>query len=127
MTPANTADTNCFEDLLGDNTNREVLGDRGYTKQSREEELKAQGKAPRIQRKAQKNKPLSECQKRRNHNISKKRVRVEHPFAALEEMGGTFIRVIGQTRATFAIQMKVAIYNLRRLCFFKRQATELGG
>jgi len=121
VTPANTADTTVFETLLGDNTSREVIADRGYAKQARENELKAQGAIPRIQRKANKNNPLSACQKGRNQKIAHKRARVEHPFAALEEAGGKFIRVIGQKRASFAIHLKVVIYNLRRLSFFKRQ------
>jgi len=121
VTPANTNDTCCFEELLRENTGKEVIADRGYAKKEREETLKEQGSTPRIQRKGEKNKPLSECQKKRNSKIAEKRARVEHPFAGLEEMGGKFVRVIGEKRASFAIHMKVAIYNLRRLCFFKEQ------
>ena len=82
VTPANTNDTCCFEDLLGENTNREVIADRGYAKQAREEALKEQGATPRIQRKSEKNKPLSECQQKRNRKIAKKRARVGTPITA---------------------------------------------
>jgi len=45
--------------------------------------LKANGFRNRIQRKGARNKPLSECQQRRNKRIAKTRARVEHPFAAI--------------------------------------------
>ena len=41
-----------------------------------------------IQRKAEKGKPLSICQERRNTRIARVRAQVEHVFAALEQMGG---------------------------------------
>ena len=124
VTPANTADTRCFEELLRPNTNREVIADRGYAKKSREQALLDQGAMPRIQRKGTKGKPLSACQVGRNKKIAHKRARVEHPFAAMEEAGGKFIRAIGEKRAFFAIYLKVTIYNIRRLSFFKRQYAE---
>jgi len=68
-----------------------------------------------------------DCQKHQNHKIASIRACVKHSFAAKEEVGGKLICVIGQTHATFTIQMKVAIYNLHRLCFFKRQTTKLAG
>ena len=40
------------------------------------------------------NRPLSECQQRRNYRIAKTRARVEHICAALAQMGGTLIRTI---------------------------------
>ena len=63
--------------------------------------------------------PLSECQQRRNHNIAKVRVRVEHVFGALEQMGGKYIRTIGQARADFALTMMAVTYNIQRLVFLE--------
>jgi hypothetical protein len=48
---------------------------------------------------------LSESQQRRNHRIAKTRVRVEHNFGAIEQMGGKMLKTIGQERATFAMTM----------------------
>ena len=58
---------------------------------------------------------MSECQKGRNKRIAKTRARVEHPFAQMRHMGGKFIRTIGQARATVAMTMMAACYNLKRL------------
>lgn len=66
------------------------------------------------------NHPLSECQQRRNHNIAKVRARVEHIFAAIEQMGGKRIRTIGQVRASFAMTMMVVTYNIKRLAFLEK-------
>lgn len=79
--------------------------------------LKQAGWRPHIQRKAKKGKPLSSCQERRNNRISKTRVRVEHPYAALQQMGGKLLRSIGLARAELHLSFKVATYNLRRLCY----------
>lgn len=70
------------------------------------------------QRKAKPGRPLSECQKGRNKRIAKTRARVEHPFAQMRHMGGKFIRTIGQARATVAMTMMAACYNLKRLAKF---------
>ena len=53
---------------------------------------------------------------RRNRRIAKPRARVEHVFAALEQMGGKVLRSIGLARATLHLNWKAAAYNLRRLC-----------
>jgi len=55
----------------------------------------------------------------RNKRISKTRVRVEHPFASLIQMGGKLIRSIGLRRATLHLNWKVATYNMRRMCCLK--------
>ena len=96
-----------------------LYADRGYPSQEREEQLKAQGYLGRIRRKGRCNHPLSECQQRRNHNIDKVRARVEHIFAAIEQMGGKSIRTIGQARASFAMTMMVVTYNIKRLTFLE--------
>ena len=70
---------------------------------------------PQIQRKGTAQKPLSDCQKRRNRRIAKTRARVEHVYASLEQMGGKRIRTIGMARATFAMTMMAACYNAKRL------------
>jgi len=71
----------------------------------REAWLKENGYRNQIQRKGSSNKPLSECQQRRNHRIAKTRARVEHIFGVIEQMGGKAVRTIGQSRASFAINV----------------------
>jgi IS5 family transposase len=48
------------------------------------------------------------------------RARVEHVFAAMEQMGGKRIRTIGLTRANFAMTMMVVTYNIKRLTFLEK-------
>ncbi len=108
-----------FESVLDEyNTGKDVYADKAYPSKERLAMLKALGYRQHIQRKAQKNKPLSDCQKRRNTGIAKIRARVEHPFAQISLMGGKLVRTIGQARATFAMTMMATCYNLKRLARF---------
>lgn len=117
---ASSHDTNHLEDVIDDsNTAKDIYADKGYADKSREESLKEAGFRPQIQHKAKRGKPISVCQKKRNKRISKTRVRVEHPFAALSQMGGKLLRSIGLERAEFHLHCKVAAYNMRRLCYLK--------
>ena len=102
------------------NTSRDVYADRGYPSAEREAWLKENGFRNQIQRKGQRNKPLSECQQRRNTRIARTRARVEHVFGAIEQMGGKLLRTIGQARANFALTMMAACYNLKRLVYFQK-------
>ena len=113
---ASTGDGCHFETVFDPfNTSQDVYANRGYPSKEREAWLKNNGYRSQIQRKCQKNKPLSECQQRRNHRISKSRARVEHMFAGIEQVGGKFVRTIGQARANFAMTMMAACYNMKRL------------
>jgi IS5 family transposase len=119
---ASTHDSQHFEAVIDPaNTNRDVYADRGYPSKEREVWLKEHGYRNRIQRKGHRNKPLSEAQQGRNHRIAKTRARVEHAFAAIEQMGGKLIRTIGQARANFAMTLMAACYNLKRLAYFQRK------
>ncbi len=118
---ASTHDSQHFDAVLdGSNTRRDVYADRGYPSLEREAKLKAAGLRNQIQRKGKRNKPLSECQQRRNQRIAKTRARVEHVFATIAQMGGKMIRTIGQARANFAMTMTAACYNLKRLVYFNK-------
>jgi len=122
---ASTHDSQHFDKVFDRlNTILDVYADRGYTSQSREDWLKDEGYRNQIQRKGKRNKPLSECQQRRNTRIAKTRARVEHVFAAIEQMGGKLIRTIGQARANFAMTMMATCYNLKRLVYFRRAGIE---
>ncbi|OXJ22498.1 IS5/IS1182 family transposase [Burkholderia sp. HI2714] len=117
VSTASEHDTLHFERVLdAGNTSRDVWADKGYVDSEREQRLGKTGWRLHIQREGRPGKPLSECQARRNRRIAKPRARVEHVFAALEQMGGKVLRSIGLARATLHLNWKAAAYNLRRLC-----------
>lgn len=118
---ASTHDSQGFDTVFDTlNMNRDVYADRDYPSEARQAWLKENGFRNQIQRKGKRNKPLSECQQRRNHRIAKTRARVEHVFAAITQMGGKIIRTIGEKRASFAMTMMAACYNLKRLVYFRK-------
>jgi len=120
VSTASAHDTIHFEDVLdASNSSRDIYADKGYADRDREERLQASGWRVHIQRKAKRGKPVSACQKQRNKRISRTRVRVEHPFASLTQMGGKLVRSIGLDRATLHLNWKVATYNMRRMCYLK--------
>jgi IS5 family transposase len=120
VSTASANDTLHLEDVLDTaNTSRDLYGDKGYVDGGREARLKAKGWRVHIQRKAEKGQPLSACQERRNTRIARVRARVEHVFAAMEQMGGKRLRCVGLDRAIFQLTGKAATYNLRRLCSLK--------
>lgn len=121
VSAANEHDSQHVEHLIDKrNTSKCWFGDSAYVGLTILTLLFVAGMSPQINKKGSKGKPLSECQKRRNHRLSKTRCRVEHIFAEFIWMGGKMIRCIGLTRATFELKVKCAMYNIRRLCILKR-------
>ncbi len=99
-----THDSQHFDNVFDRaNTSRDVYPDRGYPSAEREAWLKENGFRNQIQRQSHRNKPLSDCQQRRNQRIAKTRTRVEHVFGIIDQMGGKLLRTIGQARANFAM------------------------
>ena len=124
-TASSTHDSQHFDNVFdAGNTSRDVYADRGYPSEGREAWLKENGFRNQIQRKGKRNKPLTECQQRRNQRIAKTRARVEHVFGALEQMGGKLLRTIGQARASFAMTMMAACCNLKRLVSLRKAGIE---
>ena len=119
VSSASPHDTHFMESVIDYNTSQDIYADSGYTDSKREERLSQKGHRVHILRKATKNKPLSEKQKKRNTRIAKVRARVEHPFAALTQMGGKTVRSIGLARVKLGLYCKVACYNMKRLCSLK--------
>lgn len=120
VSSAEEHDTRHFDVVLdAGNTSRDIYADRGYADGARERLLKESGWRVHIQRKAKKGKPLSACQAKRNRRIASVRARVEHPFAAMAQMGGKLVRSIGIDRARFRLSLKAAVYNMQRLCYLK--------
>jgi transposase, IS5 family len=77
-----------------------------------------------IQRKGNKDKPISDVQQRRNHRIAKMRARIDHVFSSLVQMGGKVFRSIGLARAMLHLNWKVATYNWQRLAYLKEAQVE---
>ena len=122
---ASEHDGHHFEEVLDvNNTGKEVNADKAYPSAQRLAMLKTLGFKEGIQRKAQKNKPLSACQQRRNHRIAKRRAKVEHVFAGIRHMGGKFLRTIGQARASATMVLMAACYNLKRLASFLERGVD---
>lgn len=120
VTNAAVTDTTVFEPLLDlSNTSRAVYDDRGYPTAEREATLKQAGWRVHIQRKGSATKGISDTQKKRNRRIATPRARVEQVFGALAQMGGKLVRCMGIVRVTFALQLKAASYNLKRLVLLK--------
>ena len=116
---ASEHDGHHFDEVLDPhNTGKEVDADKAYTSAQRREMLSVLGFKDGLQRKAKAGKPLSDCQKKRNQRIAKKRAKVEHVFAGIRHMGGKFVRSIGQARASVTMTLMAACYNLKRLASF---------
>ena len=101
------------------NTSRNIYADKGYVNGEREARLKSEGWRMHMQRKGNKDKPLSEAQERCNRRIASPRDHVEHVFAGLAQLGSKTSRSIGLARATLHLNWKAATYNLRRFACFK--------
>lgn len=114
-TPANVNDTTPADALIrGDE--RVVWADAAYDTHARRARLKAEGRKPRIVRRANKHHPeLPPRLKRYNRLIARRRAAVETTFATLKQrMRLTSIRYIGLAKATGQVLMAAIAFNLRR-------------
>ena len=118
VTAANVHDSQVFLEILAKNTSRDVYGDSAYLSDEILKLLKAGGFRPHIQRKAQKNHPLSDWEKQGNKTRARIRRRVEHVFGAQLQRAGTLVvRCIGLARARVKIGLRNLAYNMDRLGF----------
>ena len=118
VTAANVHDSQVFLELLARNTSRDVYADSAYLSEETQKRLKASGYRPHIQRKGQKNHPLSAWEKQGNRTRSRIRSRVEHVFGAQRQRAGTLVvRCIGLPRARAKIGLRNLAYNMDRLGF----------
>ncbi|NIQ15439.1 MAG: IS5 family transposase, partial [Candidatus Dadabacteria bacterium] len=100
VTSAEVHDSQVFEEMLTENTSKEVWADSAYYSEERELTLDVMGYRSHVHKKGKRNQPLTERDKKANTRKSKVRVRVEHVFGSMtNEMGGLFFRVIGLSRA----------------------------
>ena len=118
VTAANVHDSQVFLELLAQNTSRDVYADSAYLSEESRERLKALGYRAHLQRKGQKNHPLSAWEKQGNRTRSRIRSRVEHVFGAqLQRAGTLLVRCIGLARASAMIGLRNLAYNMDRLGF----------
>ena len=73
-----------------------------------------------LMRKATRANPLSEAEQQTNHTISRMRVRVEHIFARMAQMGADLCRSIGLKRATQHNHLSNLVYNMDRYACLSR-------
>ena len=118
VTPALVHDGQVFEALLRETTSREVWADAAYGSAQRFGAVSASGYRAPIQRKGQRNHPLSEREKQGNRTRARIRSRVEHVFGIqLSRAGRLVVRTIGVVRATVKIGLRNLAYNMDRLGF----------
>ena len=122
VTPANVHDSQMI-DYLVEPDDKAVWADSAYTGDLVKQKLKSIN--PQIEiniiSKGYRNTPLTDEQKAENHEMSKVRCRVEHPFGHIKKaMGGMDIRSIGIERAKCTIALKNMAYNIQRyVCLIK--------
>ena len=118
VTSAEVHDSRKFEELLSENTSRDVYADSAYRSAESLAKLKELGYRAHLQRKGQKNHSLTKLEKQGNRTRSRSRSRVEHVFAAqLQRAGQLVVRTIGLARATVKIGLRNLAYNMGRLGF----------
>jgi transposase, IS5 family len=118
-TPASVHDSQVFQGLV-DVSDQRVLADSAYHSQEHEEYLLACDAEEFLMRKGARNHPLSEEQMQCNHRISRVRVRIEHVFARMKQMGMDTVRSIGLRRAKAHNALSNLVYNLDRYVFLTR-------
>jgi len=119
-TSAEVHDSQVFKGLL-DEKDQAVLTDSAYHSEENEryvlEEIDAE---EFLMRKAHRNRPLGEEEKKTNHTISRMRVRVEHVFGRMAQMGADLCRSIGIRRATGHNHLCNLTYNMDRYAYLSR-------
>ena len=121
VTSAEVHDSNVFEEILADNTSKDVWADSAYRSEDHELTLSAMGYRSHVHKKGKRNKPLSERDKKANKRKSTIRARVEHVFGSMtNEQGGIYFKVIGLERNAVKIGMMNVVYNMRRFVSLHR-------
>ena len=116
-TAANVHDSQVFDELLGAPKTRGtgVWADSAYLSAEQEQRLKRHGFCSHVHERVYRGRPLTGAQQRTNRRKPRVRVRVEHVFAAMTQMGGMTVRTIGIERMRVCSTMKALSYNLKRL------------
>jgi IS5 family transposase len=116
VTDAALHDSNVFEQLLADNTSKDVWADSAYRSEERLEHLAQEGFREHIQRKGSRNRPLTPREQEGNKTRSSIRSRVEHVFGVqAQRAGNLLLRTIGIARARAKIGLRNLVYNIDRM------------
>jgi len=118
-TLAHVHDSQVFEELL-DDKDQAVLADSAYHSEEHEAHLNALNVQEFLMGKATRGHPLSQAEPKTNHTISRMRVRVEHIFARMAQMGADLCRSIGLKRATQPSHLSNLVYNMDRYACIAR-------
>lgn len=118
-TPAHVHDSREFKALL-DERDQAVLADSAYHSEEHEAHLIELNAQEFLMRKATRSEPLSNQEQRTNHTISRMRVRVEHIFARMAQMGADLCRSIGLNRAAQHNHLSNLVYNMDRYAYLAR-------
>ena len=122
-TSASVHDSQVFEELI-DEKDQAVLADSAYTSAKSEEHLIKCNAEEFLIGKAYRGKPLSEEEQTFNKKVSRIRVRVEHVFGRMKQMGMDYVQSIGVERARHHNSMSNLVYNMDRYAFLKGAATK---
>ena len=116
-TAANVHDSQVFDELLGvpKTRGRDVWADSAYRSAEQQQRLRRHGFCSHVHERAYRGRPLTAAQQRKNRRKSRVRVRVEHVFATMTQMGGMTVRTIGIERMRVCSTIKALSYNLKRL------------
>lgn len=116
VTDASVHDSNVFEDILADNTSRDVWADSAYYSENRLNTLGESGYREHIHRKGSRYRKLTQRDHQSNRTKSRVRSRVEHVFGMQKQKAGSVIvRTVGLARATAKIGLRNLAYNIDRL------------
>ena len=117
-TPAHVHDSQVLKDLV-DISDQAVLADSVYHSETHEAYLLECHAEDFLMRKAYRNKPLSEVDQVFNKKVSRIRVRVEHVFGRMKQLGMDTVRSIGLKRASQHNSLCNLVYNMDRYAFLK--------
>lgn len=118
-TSASVHDSQVFKKIV-DANDRAVLGDSAYHSEENEAYLLECNAQEFLIRKAYRNKPLSKAEQKTNKTVSRVRVRVEHVFGRMKQLGMDTVRSIGLKRASAHNSLCNMIYNMDRYAFLKK-------
>ena len=119
-------DRNVFEQLLVDNTSKDVWADSAYRSADRLKRLSKDGFREHIQRKGSRNSHLTPREQEGDKTRSKVRSRIEHIFGVQAQRAGSWLlRSIGIARARVKIGLRNLTDNIDRMGMLLAQAGEV--
>jgi IS5 family transposase len=120
-TPANVHDSQEFKDLV-DKTDNAAFADSAYASEEAERYLLEDCDCEEfIMMKGRRGHPLTREEKATNTLRSRIRVRVEHVFGRMSQMGMGAVRTIGLKRASQHNTLSNLVYNMDRYAFLTRK------